>query len=121
MVPVMVLDPVLVMVLVLIAGMLLDAISSATGVEEDFGYHEWAGGGSPRSGVRAMQMIPDICLSQFMDVYGRSMRKRPESGNPAPTLGQALHMWAGPTYTSKISKQGGRLQATDFADGTLGQ
>ena len=92
------------------AAVLLDAISSATGVEEDFDYHEWAGGGSPPSGIRAMQMIPDICLSQFMDVYGRSMRKRPESGNPAPTLGQALHMWAGPTYTSKISKQGGRLR-----------
>jgi hypothetical protein len=92
------------------AAVLLDAISSATDVEEDFVYHEWVGGGNPPAGIRAMQMIPDLCPSQFMDVYGRSMRKRPESGNPAPTLGQALHMWAGPTYTSKISKQGGRLQ-----------
>ena len=93
------------------AAVLLDAISSATGVEEDFGYDEfWVEYGSPRPGTRAMQMIPDVCPSQFMDVYGRSMRKKPGSGNPAPNLGQALHMWAGPTYTSKISKQRGRLQ-----------
>ena len=91
------------------AAVLLDAISSATGVEEDFDYHRMAGGGSPRPGTRAMQMIPDLCPSQFMDVYGRSMRKTPASGNTAPSLGQALHMWAGTTYTTKISKEGERL------------
>ena len=91
------------------AAVLLDAISSATGAEEDFDYHRMAGGGSPRPRTRAMQMIPDLCPSQFMDVYGRSMRKTPDSGTTAPSLGQALHMWAGPTYTTKISKEGGRL------------
>ena len=30
-------------------------------------------------------------------------------GHPQPNLPQALHMLAGPTYTSKISKDGGRL------------
>lgn len=91
------------------AAVLLDAISRATGVEEDFDFHRMAGGGTPPPGRRAMQMIPDLCASRFMDAYGRSMRKTPASGNPAPSLSQALHMWAGPTYTSKISKEEGRL------------
>ena len=91
------------------AALLLDAISRATGVEEDFDFHEVAGGGSPPPRTRAMQMIPDLCPSQFMDAFGRSMRKMPVLGNPEPTLGQALHMWAGSTYTSKITTEGGRL------------
>lgn len=91
------------------AAVLLDAISRTTGVEEDFDFHWMAGGGTPPPSTRAMQMIPDLCPSRFMDVYGRSMRKTAGSGNPAPSLAQALHMWAGPTYTSKISQEGGRL------------
>jgi hypothetical protein len=93
----------------LVAAVLLDAISRATGVEEDFDFHKFAGGGSPPPRMRAMQMIPDLCPSEFMDAFGRSMRKMPVLGNPEPTLGQALHMWAGPTYTSKITREGGRL------------
>jgi hypothetical protein len=37
------------------------------------------------------------------------MRKTPPSGAPQPNLSQALHMLAGETYTSKISREGGRL------------
>ena len=91
------------------AAVLLDAISRATGVEEVFRLHDRAGGGTPLPGTRAMHLIPDFAPSQFLDAYGRSMRKTPASGNPAPSLGQGLHMWAGPTYTNKISKKGGRL------------
>jgi hypothetical protein len=91
------------------AAVLLDAISTATGVPEDFRYHWMAGGGDPEPGARAVEMIPDVCPSQFMDAFGRSMRKAPPSGAPQPNLSQALHMLAGETYTSKISRQEGRL------------
>jgi len=90
------------------AAILLDAISSATGVAEEFRFHPMAKG-DPAPGARAQQMLPDLCPSQFMDAYGRSMRKTPGPGSPQPNLAQALHMFAGPTYTSKISKPGGRL------------
>lgn len=91
------------------AAVLLDAVSRTTGVEEEFNLHDIVGGGKAPPGTRAMQMIPDLCPSTFMEVYGQSMRKTPASGNPAPNLRQALHIWAGPTYTGKISKPGGRL------------
>jgi hypothetical protein len=91
------------------AAVLLDAISSATGVAEEFRLHSMAGGGLPAPGARAMQMLPDMCPSQFMDAYGRSMRKTPGPGSPLPNLSQALHMFAGSTYTSKLSKDGGRI------------
>lgn len=91
------------------AAVLLDAISSATGAPEDFRYHWMAGGGDPEPGARAVQMIPDVCPSQFMDAFGRSMRKSPPSGATQPNLSQALHMLAGTTYTSKISREDGRL------------
>ncbi len=90
------------------AAVLLDAISTATGVAEEFRFHPMAGG-EPASGARAQQMLPDMCPSQFMDVYGRSMRKTPGPGSPQPNLSQALHMLAGETYTSKIAKPQGRL------------
>lgn len=93
------------------AAILLDAISSATGVSEEFRFHPMAGGGSPSTDARAQQMLPDLCPSQFMDAYGRSMRKTPGPGAPQPNLSQALHMFAGPTYTSKLSRPGGRLAA----------
>ncbi len=94
------------------AAVLLDAISSATGTDEHFRYHPMAGGPDrvPARGTRAVQMNPDLCPSQFMDVYGRSMRKQAPLGPPEPTLAQALHIWAGPTYTTKISETGGRLE-----------
>ncbi len=38
------------------------------------------------------------------------MRMSPDLGNPAPNLRQALHIWAGPAYTSKISNPDGRLE-----------
>ena len=91
------------------AAVLLDAISNVTGVAEDFRFHRMAGGGDPTPGAKAVSMIPDICPSQFMDAFGRSMRKTPPAGLPQPNLNQALHMLAGSTYTSKIARKEGRL------------
>jgi len=93
------------------AAVLLDAISSVTGLPEKFGFtplNSYEGGATP-SGVRAVQLVPDLCPSQFMDAYGRSMRKNLPAGPPKPNLLEALDMLAGPTYNSKISQEGGRL------------
>jgi hypothetical protein len=91
------------------AAILLDAISAATGVPEDFKYHGTAGGGEPPPGARAVQLMPEFTPSQFLDAFGRSIRNSLPSGHPEPNLPQALHMLAGPTYTGKISQKGGRL------------
>jgi hypothetical protein len=56
-----------------------------------------------------MQMSPDLCTSNFMDAYGRSMRRSLPADRPQPNLLEALAMLAGPTYTSKITEPGGRL------------
>ncbi len=92
------------------AVVLLDAISHATGVPENFEVHpKSVGEGAPRPGARAVDLIPELFPCHFLDVYGRSMRKTLPSGKPSLTLTQALHMWAGPTYTTKIVEEGGRL------------
>jgi hypothetical protein len=92
------------------AAVLLDAITSVSGIPEKFEFHAAeTGGGNPPPGARAMQMIPDICESQFMDDFGRSMRKSLPSGPPQPSMLEALHMIAGPTFNSKIEQAGGRL------------
>ena len=91
------------------ATVLLDAISHATGVPEEFPVHpKTVRTGAARPGARAIDLIPELFPCHFLDVYGRSMRKSlPEK--PSLTLAQALHMWAGPTYTTKITQEGGRL------------
>jgi len=65
------------------AAVLLDAISSTTGVPEEFKFHHVAGGGDPPPGSRAMQMVPDVCPSQFMDAFDRSLRKTPQPQAPS--------------------------------------
>jgi len=91
------------------AALLLDAITSTTGIPEKFQFHPQAGGGDPPLGTRAMHTIPDICPSQFMDNFGRSMRKALPVARPQPNLLAALHMMAGPAYNEKITSKGGRL------------
>ena len=91
------------------AAVLLDAITSVTGTPEKFEFHSAAGGGDAPLGSRAMQMMPEICPSQFMDAFGRSMRKALSAGPPQPNLLEAMHMIAGPTFHSKIVAEGGRL------------
>jgi hypothetical protein len=78
-------------------------------VPEELKLHKAVGGGAEEPGSLAVSTIPDVCPSQFMDAFGRSMRKSPPSGHPEPNLLQALHMWAGSTYTTKIAKAGGRV------------
>ena len=91
------------------AAALLDAISNVTEVPEKFQIDGFAAGGDEPAGSRAIGMNPDICPSQFMDVFGRSMRRTTPAGPPEPNLLEAMHMLAGPTYTSKIIADGGRL------------
>jgi hypothetical protein len=91
------------------AAVLLDAITSVAGVPEKFEFHRQAGGGDAPLGTRAMQTIADICPSQFMDDFGRSMRKALPAGTPQPNLLEALHMMTGPAYNTKLSSEGGRL------------
>ena len=88
---------------------MLDAISHATGVPEEFPVHpKTVRTGAARPGARAIDLIPELFPCHFLNVYGRSMRKSlPEK--PSLTLPQALHMWAGSTYTTKITQPGGRL------------
>ena len=91
------------------AAVLLDAISNVTEVPEKFQIDGFAAGGDEPAGSRAIGMNPDICPSQFMDVFGRSMRRTTPAGPPEPNLLEAMHMLAGSTYTSKIIADGGRL------------
>src|SRR5262249_29619785 len=88
---------------------LLDAITSVTEVPEKFELNRVLGAGDAPLGARAMQMMPGLCPSRFMDAFGRSMRNAIPAGAPRVNLLQALHMHAGPTYNSKISQEGGRL------------
>jgi hypothetical protein len=91
------------------AAVLLDAMSSVTGVPEKFELHPLVGAGDAPVGTRAMQTMADICPSQFMDDFGRSMRRALPTGPPQPNLLEALHRMAGPAYNSKIARDGGRL------------
>ena len=93
------------------AAILLDAITSVTGVPEKFELHPQVGGGDAPLGTRAMQTIADICPSQFMDDFGRSTRRALPAGPPQANLLEALHMMTGPAYNAKISNEGGRLSA----------
>ncbi|HZW30911.1 MAG TPA: DUF1549 domain-containing protein, partial [Isosphaeraceae bacterium] len=78
------------------AVVLLDAISRVTGVEEEFAWHDFAGGGSARPGTRAVDLVPEIAPCRFLDAYGRTNRQAlPERSNQ-PNIAQALHMLAGP-------------------------
>jgi hypothetical protein len=91
------------------AAVLLDAITGVTGVPEKFEYRSVPGGGEAPMGSKAMQMMPDLCPSTFLDAFGRSMRKALPVSAPGPNLLEAMDMIAGPAFTSKITEPGGRL------------
>jgi uncharacterized protein DUF1549/uncharacterized protein DUF1553/Big-like domain-containing protein len=93
------------------AAVLLDAITSVTGVSEKFEFHRLAGDGESTPATRAIDTIADICPSQFMDNFGRSTRKALPAAPPQPSLLQALHMMAGPAYNEKIVSKEGRLNS----------
>ena len=92
------------------AEILLDAISQVTGMEEAFAVHDYVGGGTEPKGTRAIELVPEVTPSQFLEVYGR-----PVSRDSMPwrdyrsTLRQALHLLVGSTYTTKIGAEGGRV------------
>ena len=89
------------------AEVLLDAISQVTGVPEEF---ENSMGGKAPPGTRAIQLKnPDLYPSRFLEEYGRPSRDTLPERNSDPSLGQALHMLVGSTYTEKLRQQGSRL------------
>lgn len=90
------------------AEVLLDAICQVTNVEETFENSLY---GRALAGTRAINLdMPDIYPSQFLDVFGRDNRVAVPERNAKPNLGQALHMIAGETYTTKILSDAGRLR-----------
>jgi hypothetical protein len=91
------------------AAVLLDAISRAAGVPPELEYHERAGGGDPPVGTHAVEMVPDLCPSVFMDAYHRSMRRSLPAGHLQPNLLEATDLIAGSAYTTKLVEPGGRL------------
>jgi hypothetical protein len=92
------------------AVVLLDAISRVTGVEEKFTWHSFVGGGTLRPGTRAVDLVPEIVPCRFLEANGRPNRQAlPPQKSNEPNLAQALHALAGPTYTEKIGRKGGRV------------
>ena len=90
------------------AVVLLDAISAATGVDEQF-MMDVIGGGPAPPRTRAIDLVPDMYYGHFLDVYGRPTRQTLPQESGDPTVTQALHMLTGPVYTEKIMKEGGRV------------
>ena len=105
----------------LLAEVLLDAIVSATGVQELF---EPRGalmlGAAPR-GSRAVNLkYPAEYASKFLEVYDRPLRKSLPERRGESNLSQALHILVGDTYTEKLAKEGGRIDSFLENDGTNG-
>ena len=101
--------------------LVLDAIVSATGVQELF---EPRGalmlGAAPR-GSRAVNLkYPAEYASKFLEVYDRPLRKSLPERRGESNLSQALHILVGDTYTEKLAKEGGRIDSFLENDGTNG-
>ncbi len=89
------------------AEVLLDAISSATGIPEAF--RSEAGMRLP-AGQRAIRLqYPAVWEDRFLEVYGCPLRDAVPERRPAPHLGQAMHLLAGDTLSGKVGAAGGRL------------
>jgi hypothetical protein len=94
------------------AEVLLDAISQATDVPEEFN-------GWPR-GYRAIQIWDNRLPSHFLEVFGRPTRQTVcacERG-VEPSIAQALHLMNSPTTVNKVQNREGRaaqLAASDLA------
>ncbi|MBM3737193.1 MAG: DUF1549 domain-containing protein [Acidobacteria bacterium] len=83
------------------AAVLLDAIATVTGVREQMGEMPLQS--------RAIEICPDMVESKFLEAYGRNDRATLPEAKPQPGLVQALHMITGPTYTTKMLDDGGRI------------
>ena len=85
----------------------LDAISQVTGVTDEI-YLDTTEGHAP-VGTRAMLLKDwDMQHSPFMEIHGRYNRTK-QKNKPEPNLLQALHAFAGRTFTEKLSQEGGRV------------
>ncbi len=92
------------------AEVLLDAISQVTGVPEVFHEGPESLVGQPPPGTRAIELrSPTRYFSEFLDLYGRPLRFAVPERYAGPSLSQALHVYAGDTYTTKLATEGGRL------------
>ncbi len=83
------------------AAVLMDAITAVTGVREQLG--------EMPSRSRAIEICPDMVENKFLEAYGRNDRATLPEAKPQPGLVQALHMMTGPTYTTKMLDDGGRV------------
>jgi hypothetical protein len=91
------------------AEVLLDAISNVSGVPELFVYKRGIEGRAPL-GTRAINLKqPDYHYSRFLDIYGRPNRLLVPERKVKANLLQALHMFAGTTYTDKLNREGNRI------------
>ena len=91
------------------AVVLVDAISRVTGVDETFHAEPYVGAGPYPEGTRAIDLVPDLAPHRFLEVFGRPTRQALPEKPGDPTLAQALHVFAGSTFTDKISMPGGRV------------
>lgn len=91
------------------AEVLFDAISQVTGIPDLFIQDRDRPGILP-PGTRAINVsMPDVYQSRVLAVFGRSLRFTVPERKTKPNLAQALDMLAGPSFTDKVSKDGGRI------------
>ncbi len=89
------------------AEVLLDAMTSVTGVAQTF---ESTDKGLAPPGTRAIELtMPDLYPSDFLDMYGRTNRQQVPERTVEPSLNQALHLLVGSTYTERLAGEGSRL------------
>jgi hypothetical protein len=80
---------------------LLDAISIATGIDEQFN------GVAP--GTKAINLADNNVGSNFLDVFGRSRRLQVAERSQETSMSQALTLMNGPSINSKITNPQGRI------------
>ena len=87
------------------AAVLMDAIAAVTGVKEELKEGPM---GVPAS-ARAIEICPDLFSNKFLQAYGQNDRATLPEAKPQPGLAQALHMITGPTYSTRMLDDGGRI------------
>ncbi len=92
------------------APVLLDAITQATGVDSELivSADADASSGAP-PGTRAISLLPGMVPSPFFEVYNRNDRRGVPENKPQLTLLQSLHRLSGPTFTSRLTQEGSRV------------
>ena len=91
------------------AAVLLDAISSVTGVPEKFEFHPTVGGGDAPLGRGPSRRLRIFARRNSWMISGARCEKPCLLGPLQPNLLEALHMMTGPAYNAKISSEDGRL------------